>query len=104
VRFTVCDTGIGIPPENRSKIFTPFFTTKQAGKGTGLGLAVSYGIVKMHFGDIKVESNADPWAGPTGTTFTATLPARRAVGEDRIGEPAAPTAEAGGPGEKAHVG
>jgi signal transduction histidine kinase len=79
VRFIVSDTGIGIPPTNRKKIFEPFFTTKPAGEGTGLGLAVSYGIVKMHHGDIKVESNADAAAGPTGTTFTVTLPRRRLI-------------------------
>jgi len=72
----VVDTGIGIPKENLKKIFSPFFTTKQIGKGTGLGLAVSYGIVKMHRGDIAVESNADPAAGPTGTTFRVKLPRR----------------------------
>jgi len=74
VRFIVQDTGCGIQRDNLRKIFTPFFTTKQIGKGTGLGLAVSYGIVKMHCGDIRVESNADPAAGPTGTTFTVTIP------------------------------
>jgi signal transduction histidine kinase len=74
VRFTVSDTGTGIPRENLTKIFEPFFTTKQLGKGTGLGLAVTYGIVKMHRGEIQVRSNADPAAGPTGTTFTITLP------------------------------
>lgn len=77
VRFIVRDTGVGIPPENRGKIFTPFFTTKKAGQGTGLGLAVTYGIVKMHRGEITLVSNADPAAGPTGTTFTVTLPARK---------------------------
>jgi signal transduction histidine kinase len=79
VRFSVSDTGVGIPPENRKKIFEPFFTTKPAGVGTGLGLAVTYGIVKMHHGDIRVESNADPGAGPTGSTFTVTLPRRRII-------------------------
>ena len=74
VRFTVSDTGIGIPRENLTKVFEPFFTTKQLGKGTGLGLAVTYGIVKMHRGEIEVKSNVDPAAGPTGTTFTVTLP------------------------------
>jgi signal transduction histidine kinase len=81
----VHDTGCGIPPENRKKIFEPFFTTKGASKGTGLGLSVTYGIVKMHQGDIKVESNADPQAGPTGTTFTVTLPRQRTLtGEQTI--------------------
>ena len=74
VCFIVKDTGVGIPKENLSKIFEPFFTTKQIGKGTGLGLAVTYGIVKMHRGSINVTSNADPAAGPTGTTFTVTVP------------------------------
>jgi signal transduction histidine kinase/Fe-S-cluster-containing hydrogenase component 2 len=78
VRIVVSDSGIGIPPEHFSKLFEPFFTTKKVGKGTGLGLAVTYGIVKMHRGDIKVASNADPAAGPTGTTFTVILPRRRA--------------------------
>ncbi len=74
VKLAVSDTGVGILPENIKKIFDPFFTTKQIGKGTGLGLAVTYGIVKMHRGDISVESNADRQAGPTGTTFTVSLP------------------------------
>ncbi len=74
VWFAVADTGTGIRPENLGRIFDPFFTTKPIGVGTGLGLAVTYGIVKMHSGDIRVESQADPSAGPTGTTFTVTLP------------------------------
>lgn len=76
VRIRVIDTGAGIPKENAAKIFEPFFTTKQIGKGTGLGLAVTYGIVKMHRGDIQVESNADSSSGPTGTTVTVTVPRR----------------------------
>jgi signal transduction histidine kinase/NAD-dependent dihydropyrimidine dehydrogenase PreA subunit len=83
VRLCVRDTGVGIPQENLSKIFEPFFTTKQMGKGTGLGLAVTYGIVKMHRGDIRVESNANPDVGATGTTFTVTLP-RRSEGERAV--------------------
>lgn len=75
--FRVHDTGEGIPEENMKKIFEPFFTTKRIGEGTGLGLAVTYGIVKMHGGDIQVESNANPSLGPTGTTFRVTLPRLR---------------------------
>jgi two-component system NtrC family sensor kinase len=74
VTVRVSDTGIGVPEENIAKLFDPFFTTKQVGMGTGLGLAVTDGIVKMHHGQITVESNADSSAGPTGTTFTVTLP------------------------------
>ena len=74
VWLKVIDTGVGVPRENLQKIFEPFFTTKHIGKGTGLGLAVTYGVVKMHRGDISVESNANPEAGPTGSTFTVTLP------------------------------
>lgn len=73
LNIKVIDSGVGIPKANLSKIFDPFFTTKQIGEGTGLGLAVAYGIVKMHRGDIQVESNADPANGPTGTTFTVVL-------------------------------
>jgi two-component system NtrC family sensor kinase len=74
VTVMVSDTGQGVPKENMDKLFDPFFTTKQVGMGTGLGLAVTHGIVKMHRGQITVESNADLGAGPTGTTFTMTLP------------------------------
>ncbi len=77
IRFAVSDTGVGIPPANREKLFEPFFTTKPLGKGSGLGLSVSYGIVKMHYGKIEVTSNNDPAAGPTGSTFTVILPQRR---------------------------
>jgi iron only hydrogenase large subunit-like protein/nitrogen-specific signal transduction histidine kinase len=74
VFFEVQDTGTGIPKENIKKLFEPFFTTKVMGKGTGLGLPVVYGIVKLHRGDITVESNADPALGPTGSTFRVRLP------------------------------
>ncbi len=74
VQLSIADTGHGIPKKDINKIFEPFFTTKQIGKGTGLGLAVSYGIIKMHKGNISVTSNTDPSEGPTGTTFTVTLP------------------------------
>jgi iron only hydrogenase large subunit-like protein len=74
VEFAVSDTGMGIPQENMEKIFTPFFTTKEVGRGTGLGLPLIYGIVKMHRGQVQVVSNSDPWKGPTGTTFTIKIP------------------------------
>lgn len=72
--ISVGDTGIGIPEKNRKKIFEPFFTTKQMGQGTGLGLAVIYGIIKMHKGNITFDSNDQPELGPTGTAFHVTLP------------------------------
>ncbi|MCK9521553.1 MAG: ATP-binding protein [Proteobacteria bacterium] len=78
MHICIQDTGCGIPPEHRQKIFQPFFTTKKIGKGTGLGLAVSYGIVKMHRGDIAVSSNTNPEVAPTGTAFTIKLPRRHA--------------------------
>jgi signal transduction histidine kinase len=59
------------------KIFTPFFTTKEMGKGTGMGLPLVYGIIKMHQGKINVESNTDPRKGATGTTFKIVLPRRK---------------------------
>ena len=67
--LTVTDTGEGIAPENLSKIFDPFFTTKPEGKGVGLGLAVLYGIIEAHGGEVDVVS-----ALGKGTTFTITLP------------------------------
>jgi iron only hydrogenase large subunit-like protein len=77
--ISITDSGTGIQPENMDKLFTPFFTTKGIGKGTGLGLPIIYGIVKMHKGDVQVRSNIDPAAGPTGTTFTITIPRNRLV-------------------------
>ncbi len=71
VRISVEDTGIGIPPENIPKLFTPFFTTKPIGRGTGLGLAITYGIIKMHRGQITVQSEVGK-----GTRFTVILPVR----------------------------
>jgi PAS domain S-box-containing protein len=69
VMLSFSDTGIGIMEDNIPKIFEPFFTTKKEGKGTGLGLWVSYGIVKSFQGDIKVSS-----VYGQGTTFTINLP------------------------------
>ena len=67
--ITFTDTGSGIKEDNLNKIFEPFFTTKSQGKGTGLGLWVSYGIIKSFQGNIEVQSTSD-----TGTTFTIKLP------------------------------
>ena len=69
VVLTVADNGEGISPENQAKIFDPFFTTKSEGKGVGLGLAVSYGIIEAHGGEIEVRSQVGE-----GTTFTVSLP------------------------------
>jgi PAS domain S-box-containing protein len=69
VHITFVDNGSGIKDENLIKIFEPFFTTKKEGKGTGLGLWVSYGIVKSFQGDISVKSKPGE-----GTTFVITLP------------------------------
>ncbi len=72
--INIKDNGTGIAPENMEKIFTPFFTTKGIGKGTGLGLPIIYGIIKMHKGQIIVNSNNDPNKGATGTNFKIILP------------------------------
>ncbi|NMS25121.1 sensor histidine kinase, partial [Vibrio parahaemolyticus] len=69
VAIEVEDTGIGIPPDDMSKMFEPFFTTKEVGKGTGLGLAVCYGIITDHSGRLSVRSTVGK-----GTTFTILLP------------------------------
>ncbi|MFA6653620.1 MAG: Cache 3/Cache 2 fusion domain-containing protein [Candidatus Delongbacteria bacterium] len=68
------DDGPGITEENKKRLFEPFFSTKTMGKGTGLGLAVCYGIVKMHSGKIIVETNPDASKGPTYTRFVIVLP------------------------------
>lgn len=72
----VTDTGLGIAPENITKIFEPFFTTKEVGQGTGLGLAVCYGILTEHGGSLDVQSTLG-----VGTTFTITLPVANEAGE-----------------------
>lgn len=69
VRVLIRDNGCGIKPEHLPMIFTPFFTTKPQGKGTGLGMSISYGIIKKHRGEISVASEIGH-----GTTFTVFLP------------------------------
>lgn len=73
----VKDTGHGISIENMQRIFNPFFTTKEIGHGVGLGLAISYGIVKEHNGEITVESEIG-----SGATFTVSLPIVTEVSEE----------------------
>jgi signal transduction histidine kinase len=73
VAVRVHDDGPGIRPEDRERLFVPFFTTKAAGEGTGLGLYLSYQIVQRHRGEIRVESTRG-----VGTTFDVWLPLTRA--------------------------
>jgi two-component system NtrC family sensor kinase len=69
IEVAVADNGCGIPEEDLGRIFDPFFSTKRVGRGTGLGLSVSYGIVQAHRGRISVESRAG-----VGSTFRVWLP------------------------------
>ena len=76
IHLAVSDEGAGIPQSARDKVFQPFFTTKSIGKGTGLGLPISYGIVKMHNGTIWFDTETD-----RGTTFHVELPSTHAGGQ-----------------------
>jgi two-component system, NtrC family, sensor kinase len=68
VEIIISDTGQGIPEANLSRIFDPFFTSKEVGKGTGLGLNVAYNIIKKHQGNIDVQSEVGK-----GTTFSVRI-------------------------------
>jgi signal transduction histidine kinase len=80
IKIEVTDTGQGIAPENLGKIFDPFFTTKGVGNGTGLGLAVSYGIVQEHGGTIEAFSE-----NGNGTTFMLSFPVASKVRQRAVG-------------------
>ena len=86
--IAITDTGTGMSKEIESKIFEPFFTTKEQGKGVGLGLAVVYGIVTGHGGEIDVES-----ASGCGTSFVIRLPEQ--IGAERKSMSPEPSATAG---------
>jgi two-component system, NtrC family, sensor kinase len=72
VEVEVTDTGVGIPAEHLQRIFDPFFTTKSSSRGTGLGLSVSYGIIREHAGKVEVQSTPGK-----GTSFRLEFPAAR---------------------------
>ena len=78
--ISIADTGHGLAPELMGKIFEPYFTTKENGKGAGLGLAVVYGIVKEHGGEIKLISQLGK-----GSTFGMSMPkmVRKVLDEDK---------------------
>jgi signal transduction histidine kinase len=87
VFIEIADSGKGIAPENLSRVFDPFFTTKPVGQGTGLGLSLSYSIVRKHHGHISVESSIG-----AGTTFRIMLPMQQHSGGAAAPDAPTPTA------------
>ncbi|MCK5209623.1 MAG: HAMP domain-containing histidine kinase, partial [Cyclobacteriaceae bacterium] len=76
IQISVKDNGPGIPDDIKDKIFQPFFTTKPTGSGTGLGLSLSYDIIKSHGGTLKIEKREEVGlpAGQAGSTFIILIP------------------------------
>ncbi|MCK5700517.1 MAG: histidine kinase, partial [Cyclobacteriaceae bacterium] len=76
IQISVKDNGSGVPLEIKDKIFQPFFTTKPTGSGTGLGLSLSYDIIKGHGGTLKIEKREEVGlpAGQAGSTFIILIP------------------------------
>jgi PAS domain S-box-containing protein len=81
IRIDISDTGVGITKENMSKLFTPFFTTKEKGKGVGLGLPVVHGIIEQHNGKIKV--NSEPNVGATFSIYLEVMDEKKAKNTSR---------------------
>ncbi len=90
ILLTVADTGTGISPHDLPHVFEPFFTTKAVGEGTGLGLAVAYGVVRQHNGTVEVDSRAG-----AGTTFRIYLPTSQEAAAASSPLPQVPSPEGG---------
>jgi PAS domain S-box-containing protein len=91
VRLTVSDTGYGMDSATMEKVFEPYFTTKEQGKGTGLGMAVVYGIVKEHKGDIRIASQ--PGQGTTVEVFFPLMEKANVLPDEQVADVVVPTGD-----------